>query len=93
MNKTPLYSSTNREIGGVASSKYLEKIETKGQVTTPVLDSYLESHWLDVTCCRNDNFVISRAKMLLDAIDSAMGKAISGRDSEEVVKAFGDRLS
>lgn len=96
VNKTPISSSTNREIGGVAPSKYLGKIETKGQVTTPVLDSYLESHWLDVTCCRNDdfdNFIISRAKMLLDAIESAMGKAISGRDSEEVVKAFGDVLS
>lgn len=96
VNKTPLSSSTNREIGGIAPSNYLGKIETKGQVTTPVLNSYLESHWLDVTCCRNDdfdNFIISRAKMLLDAIESAMGKAISGRDSEEVVKAFGKPLN
>ncbi|MBR2188289.1 MAG: hypothetical protein IJ860_02610 [Eubacterium sp.] len=32
VNKTPLSYSTNREIGGSAPSKYLEKIEIKGQV-------------------------------------------------------------
>lgn len=96
VNKTPLTYSTNREIGGIAPSRYLGRIETKGQVTTPVLDSYLESHWLNVACCRNDdfdNFIINRAKMLLDAIESAMGKAVSGRDSEEVISAFGNTLS
>lgn len=96
VNKTPLTYSTNREIGGIAPSRYLGRIETKGQVTTPVLDSYLESHWLNVACCRNDdfdNFIINRAKMLLDAIESAMGKVVSGRDSEEVISAFGNTLS
>lgn len=96
VNKTPLTYSTNREIGGIAPSRYLGRIETKGQVTTPVLDSYLESHWLNVACCRNDdfdNFIINRAKMLLDAIESVMGKAVSGRDSEEVISAFGNTLS
>lgn len=96
VNKTPLTYSTNREIGGIAPSRYLGRIETKGQVTTPVLDSYLESHWLNVACCRNDdfdNFIINRAKMLLDAIESAMGKAVSGRDSEEVISVFGNTLS
>lgn len=95
VNKTPITYSTNREIGGVAPSKYLAKIEAKGQVTTPVLNGYLESHWLDVDCCRNDNFdkhIILRAKKLLDAIELAMGKNISGRDSEEVVNSFGEKL-
>lgn len=96
VNKTPITYSTNREIGGVAPSKYLAKIETKGQVASSVLDGYLESHFLDVSCCRSDDFerfIICRAKKLLDIIESATGKAVSGRDSEEVIDAFGDKLN
>lgn len=95
VNKTPISYSTNREIGGVAPGKYLDKIAQKGQVAVPILDSYLESHWLNVTACRTDNFdmhIIERAKKLLDAIESAMGKAISGRDSQDVVDKFGNKL-
>lgn len=95
INKTPITYSTNREIGGIAPSKYLDKIENKGQVDSTVLDSYLESHWLDVICCRTDDFdkyIINRAKMLLDAIEKATGRTISGKDSEEVINAFGDKL-
>lgn len=92
VNKTPITYSTNREIGGVAPSVYLAKIALKGQVAADVLDSYLETHWLDVNACRSDDFqehIINRAKMLLDAIEKATGKIISGRDSEDVVNAFG----
>lgn len=92
VNKTPITYSTNREIGGVAPSVYLAKIALKGQVVADVLDSYLETHWLDVNACRSDDFqehIINRAKMLLDAIEKATGKTISGRDSEDVVNAFG----
>ncbi len=95
MNKTPLSYRTNREIGGVAPSKYLSKIEKKGQVTEQVLDSYLESHWLDIADCRQDNFdefIVKRASKLLDAIESVMGKPVSGRDSEEVILSFGKGL-
>ena len=95
VNKTPITYSTNREIGGVAPSKYLSKIEKKGQVTTDVLNGYLESHFLSVTCCRNDDFdgfILDRAKHLLDLIEAAMGKTISGRESEDVVNAFGTDL-
>ena len=95
VNKTPISSSTNREIGGVAPSKYLARIENKGEVASAILNTYLESHWLDVTYCRSDdfeNFIINRAGKLLDAIETAMGKTISGRESEEVVEKFGDRL-
>ncbi|MBQ9763428.1 MAG: DUF262 domain-containing protein [Phascolarctobacterium sp.] len=95
VNKTPITYRTNREIGGVAPSKYIEKIETKGKVKSDVLNEYLETHWLDVGFCRTDNFdghIIFRAKKLLDAIEKAMGKTISGRDSEEVIKNFGDKL-
>jgi hypothetical protein len=33
-----------------------------------------------------------RAGLLLDLIEKATGKAIAGRDSEEVAKAFGGNL-
>ncbi len=95
INKTPLSYRTNREIGGVAPSKYLSKIEKKGQVTEQVLDSYLESHWLDVLECRQDRFdefIIKCASKLLDAIEMAMGKPVPGRESEEVIQNFGKGL-
>ncbi|MBE5715499.1 MAG: DUF262 domain-containing protein [Ruminiclostridium sp.] len=95
INKTPITYSTNREIGGVAPSKYLARIETKGQVGSEELNTYLQSHWIDVESCRNDDFnshIIHRAKMLLKAIENATGKSISGKDSDEVVKLFGVEL-
>lgn len=95
INKTPITYSTNREIGGAAPSVYLKKIESKGQVTTDVLNGYIQTHWIDVDSCRTDDFqkyIIYRAKKLLDAIEKATGKIISGRDSEEVISAFGSSL-
>lgn len=96
INKTPITYSTNREIGGVAPSVYLGKIASKGQVDPNVLDSYLESHWIEVAAARTDEFnafIISRAIMLLDAIAVVMGKPISGRDSEDVISGFGCSLA
>lgn len=95
VNKTPISYSTNREIGGAAPSKYLTKIENKGQVTHDTLNIYLESHWIDVSSCRSDAFdtyFVKRAAALLDAIEKATGKPISGRNSEEVIKEFGQAL-
>lgn len=96
VNKTPITYSTNREIGGVAPSVYLSKIENKGQVAGDVLDKYVSTHWIDVSCCRSDDFhahIISRAKMLLSAIENATGKTIAGKDSEEVITSFGEALN
>ncbi len=96
VNKTPITYSTNREIGGVAPSVYLSKIENKGQVAGDALDKYVSTHWIDVTCCRSDDFhghIISRAKMLLAAIENATGKTIAGKDSEEVISSFGEALN
>ncbi len=96
VNKTPITYSTNREIGGVAPSAYLSKIESKGQVAGDELDKYVSTHWIDVSCCRSDDFhghIISRAKMLLAAIENATGKTIAGKDSEEVIGSFGEALN
>ena len=95
VNKTPISYSTNRAIGGSAPSKYLEKIESKGQVSHDMLNSYLESHWVDVESCRKDDFntyFSKRASALLDAIAAATGKPIAGRNSEDVVREFGSSL-
>ena len=95
VNKTPISYSTNREIGGVAPSDYLEKIEKKGQVPSDVLDSYLVSHFIDVDSCRTNNFdvyFVKRAKSILNAIEKATGKAVPGRDSEETIRGFGESL-
>lgn len=96
MNKTPISASSNREIGGVAPSTYLGKLEKKGSVLESDLDGYVETHWIDHTLLRNNefqNFIIDRAKKLLGAIEVATGRTISGKDSDEVQKAFGASLS
>lgn len=96
VNKTPISYSTNREIGGVSPNTYLTKIESKGKVTSDDLNEYLESHLIDVNCCRSDDFkqhIIKRAKLLLSAIENATGKTISGKDSEEVINSFGESLA
>lgn len=95
VNKTPVSASSNREIGGVAPSKYLEKLEKKGSVSSVDLDSYVETHWIDHTLLRNnefDKFIIDRAKKLLTAIETATGRTISGKDSDEVKQMFGEVL-
>ena len=95
VNKTPISYSTNREIGGSAPSKYMSKIENKGQVSYETLNEYLTTHWIDVESCRNDDFntyFVKRASSLLNAIEKATGKPISGRDSEDVKKEFGQAI-
>ena len=83
VNKTPISYSTNREIGGVAPSEYLKKIEEKGQVDYNSLNDYLQTHLIDVSAARSNDFekhIVLRAKLLLDAIEKATGKIISGKD-------------
>ena len=48
-----------------------------------------------MSSCRNDDFntyFVKRASALLDAIERATGKPISGRNSEDVIKEFGTAL-
>lgn len=95
VNKTPISYSTNREIGGVAPSEYLKKIEEKGQVNYNSLNDYLQTHLIDVSAARSNDFekhIVLKAKLLLDAIEKATGKIISGKDSDEVISKFGERL-
>ncbi|WP_290032953.1 GmrSD restriction endonuclease domain-containing protein [Ligilactobacillus cholophilus] len=91
VNKTAISASSNREIGGVAPSKYLEKLEKKGAVSSDVLNEYLETHWINSELLRVDDFqdfIVDRSKKLLTAIEQATGRTIMGKDSDEVVQRF-----
>lgn len=95
VNKAPLSYKTNRMLQGDAPSVYLKRIENKGQVQREKLDEYLESHWIDAVCIRGDlfeKFIVGRAIKILNAIENATGKRISGRDSDEVLARFGESL-
>ncbi len=94
INKTPISYSTNRELGGAAPSVYLARIDKK-KVEHGDLREFLSSHWIDMDDCLSDDFehfIVHRARKILDAIASATGKPISGRDSEEVKNTFGDSI-
>lgn len=92
LNKTPQTGRTNKRVGGKAPSIYLEKIEEDG---VGDLDTVLRSHLLEPDTLRADDFngfLRERARSLLDRVEAVTGKAIQGRDSEEVVAEFGGDL-
>lgn len=96
INKAPLAAGTNRYIGGDAPSLYLPRIQKHKQVDQNSLDTFLVSHAIPVNHLRGDdfeNFTRDRASALLKLIETATGKNIAGRDSEETVKAFGAALT
>jgi hypothetical protein len=96
VNKAPLAAGTNRFISGDAPSEYLARIQKNKQVTTANLDDFLTSHVIPVEVLRSDDFdtfILRRASALLGLIETATGKVVSGRDSEETLKAFGGVLT
>lgn len=96
INKAPLAASTNRFISGDAPSVYLGRIQKAKQVPPNSLDEFLVSHVIPVSALRGDDFdgfIRLRAGALLGLIEQATGKAVSGRDSEDTVKAFGASLA
>lgn len=95
VNKTPISASSNRELGGVAPSAYLEKLAKKGSILPTDLDNHVETHWIDHNLLRNDefqDFMVDRAKKLLGAIEAVTGRTISGKNSDEVQQMFGAPL-
>jgi hypothetical protein len=90
INKTPLSYRTNRIIGGVAPSEYLKRLQD-GNDSTPAisattLDRYLQSHHLDASLLRTDDFeafMVDRQKKLLALIEAATGKAAYLGEEEE----------
>lgn len=95
INKAPLTSRTNRILSGHAPSIYLERIVKRNAVSEEDLKEILETHFIESGNLYEDDFdafLLSRASKLLDVIEKAMRKPISGRDSEEVQKEFGEAL-
>lgn len=96
INKAPLAAGTNRFISGDAPSVYLGRIQKAKQVPPTSLDEFLASHVIPVAALRADDFdafIRLRAGALLALIEAATGKTVSGRDSEDTVKAFGAALA
>ena len=86
VNKTPLGYRTNRIIGGVAPSSYLEKLEkgkvgTNGQIIDPPIDKtaladYLRSHCIPVPELYADDFfgfMKARQKFLMEIVSRITG--------------------
>ncbi len=95
VNKTPLSARTNRILGGKAPSGYLDRLVSTHRVDEAALDDHLRSHLIEPATLKTDDFdtfIVDRAKALLDMIEGAMGKKVSGRDAEETVRAFGAAL-
>jgi hypothetical protein len=83
INKTPLSYRTNRRIGGVAPSVYLQRLEAGQKDDPPIapamMDSYLQTHCLDPKLLRADafdKFMNDREQRLLALIAKATGHEI-----------------
>ena len=94
VNKTMISVSTNRSIGGMAPSKYVQKLFRENADVESVKKAIC-SHKIDFDLLSEDKFVEfinDRAIKLLDRVEKATGKAVTGRDSKETIEAFGDSL-
>ncbi|MDO4543157.1 MAG: DUF262 domain-containing protein [Clostridia bacterium] len=92
INKTPLLPASNRQIGGEAPSVYSQKIMKSAQIDEAELQLRVESHMVNFDAFIHDDFdtyFIDRAKAIMKVIESAMGKAISDKASEQTIKIYG----
>jgi hypothetical protein len=90
VNKTPLSKRTNIQVGKKAPSAYLAGIERRHQIDTADLDAILETHVIDPTILRSDDFEAfyeARFEQLLRRIEDAMGKPIAREPSESTASA------
>jgi len=95
INKAPLSYRTNRILGGHEPSKYITTIENKHRVRSEDLDKFFKSHLIEPTLIRTNDFqlfILDRSTKLLEIIENAMGKAVTGKDSDEVLNSFGGSL-
>ena len=94
INKTPIYASSNRSIGGHAPSIYIGTMANKG-LNQEKIQEAIESHKVNYNNLVSDDFnayFVDRAKKLLNMIEKATGKFVSGRDSEDTIREFGVTL-
>ena len=90
INKTPLSYRTNRIIGGVSPSAYLNKVEAGNLTSPPIdrvkIDGFLKSHLIDPSLLRADSFesfMVDRQKRLLSLIERATGRVAYTGDIQE----------
>ncbi|MCX6147273.1 MAG: DUF262 domain-containing protein [Candidatus Kapabacteria bacterium] len=79
INKTPLSSRTNKIIGGIAPSKYLENIEKRLDSNRTGIEELISSHKINVDKIYSDDFYgffEERKKELVKLISDAMCKKI-----------------
>ncbi|WKD58390.1 hypothetical protein CAPI_09335 [Corynebacterium capitovis DSM 44611] len=79
VNKTMLSAKTNRIIGGVAPSRYVEKIEQRTEIAPDTLDEVLTRHLVDPEFLRKDEFdrfFETRREELCQLIERAIGKPV-----------------
>jgi hypothetical protein len=77
VNKTAIDAKTNGIIGGRKPSDYLERIELVEQIHSAELDAILQSHDVDPTTLRQNDFAgffNRRFERLVKQIEEAMGK-------------------
>ncbi len=95
INKTPLFFSTNRYIGGTSPNDYMNKIVRNKNISEEQLEVYISSHMINADLLYNNNFddfIIDRAIKILDRIERCTGKKITDRNLEDVINYFGTSL-
>jgi hypothetical protein len=103
VNKTAISARTNRTIGGVAPSIYLEAIQKKAQISADHLYTLLDTHLVPAQELRADDFdafFTKRREDLCRLVEKAMGKAVprdvdqgtSGEDSSQFEKSEMEEL-
>ena len=75
VNKTPLFGGSNKAIGGVAPSVYLQRVEERNSMSADELDNLLRTHLINPQHLRNDDYAAfykDRKRALAELISSAM---------------------
>ncbi len=79
INKTPLWSTTNKKMGGDAPSEYLDRMQTEAKIDQITMDKIISSHLISPNVLRSNEFscfIDDRKEKLLKAIEKAMGKEV-----------------
>ena len=87
INKSPLSSTTNRQIQGKAPSVYLNAIRNNFKLSKDRLEEFLRSHAINPEYLWHDNFegfFTDRERRLLQLIEQAMGKTMNWPSIPEV---------
>jgi hypothetical protein len=95
VNKTPLLPESNRQIGGDAPSAYSKRVMRKAEIDESEFRSRVESHLVDYESFIVDDFdsyFIARAKAIMKTIETAMGKTIADKGSEQTINLYGVSL-